>query len=180
MRRSIAVLFALTLAVGRAAPVAAAPCWEPPVAAPVADPYREPACPWCPGNRGITYATPPGVAVRAVAAGRVTFAGDVAGTVYVVVRLANGWRLTYGNLDAADVAEGDPIVAGLVLGRAAGPFHFGLRDGDGDDAYRDPAPFLGTWRYRVRLIPLDGPAPPAPPPTLTCAGASTSPAATAA
>jgi len=167
VRRSIVTLLVFTLLLGRAMPVAAVPCWEPPVAAVVVDPYREPACPWCPGNRGIAYGTPAGIAVPAIAAGRVTFAGDVAGITYVVVELANGWRLTYGNLADVAVGRGDPVVAGLRLGRTAGEFHFGLRDGD--DAYRDPAPYLGTWRYRVRLIPRDGPAPPAPPPVLHCA-----------
>lgn len=169
MRRSIVTLvLALSIAVGRAAPVAAAPCWEPPASAPVVDPFREPACPWCPGNRGIAYGTPAGVAIHAVAAGRVTFSGDVAGTVYVVVALANGWQLTYGNLADVRVGAGDAIVTGLLLGRTAGEFHFGLRDAA--DEYRDPAPYLGTWRYRPRLIPLDAPAPPPPPPTLTCHG----------
>ena len=67
---------------------------------PVVDPFRAPACAWCPGNRGLEYAPPPGPPVRAVAAGVVTFTGVVAGTRYVVVdharRLARrptaGWR----------------------------------------------------------------------------------------
>ena len=32
----------------------------PPVAAPVVDPFREPPCAWCPGNRGIEYGPPAG------------------------------------------------------------------------------------------------------------------------
>lgn len=168
MRRSIVtVLFVFTVVLGGVAPVVAAPCWEPPVDVPVADPFRAPACRWCPGNRGITYGTAAGVAIRAVVAGRVTFAGDVAGTSYVVVEVANGWRLTYGNLTAVRVVAGDVVVAGRLLGHTAGEFHFGLRVGDDD--YRDPAPYLGTWHYRPRLIPLDGPPAPPPPPLLRCA-----------
>lgn len=173
MRRSSLVVLLVCSLLVNSAPVGAALCWEPPVMALVADPFREPACPWCPGNRGIAYATPVGMAVRAVAAGRVTFAGVVAGTRYLVVELANGWRLTYGNLAdpraGAELPAGAPVVAGMVVGHTAGDLHFGLRDDAG--VYRDPAPNLGTWHHRARLIPLDEPPPPAPPPVLRCSRA---------
>lgn len=174
---AIAVAVAATAAPGA---VGAAPCWPPPVDAAVSDPYRPPACPWCPGNRGIEYATSPGDPVRAAAAGTVTFAGPVAGVRYVVVEIAGGWRLTYGNVDDPRVAPGDRVVAGMTVGRAAGPFHLGLRDraDAGSDAYLDPTPYLGAWRHRVRLIPTDASAPrPAPAPTLVCP--SSGPAAAA-
>jgi murein DD-endopeptidase MepM/ murein hydrolase activator NlpD len=107
--------------------------------------------------------------VRAVAAGRVAFAGPVAGTVYVVVELANGWRITYGNLADLTIGRGDAVAAGVLLGHTAGNFHFGLRSDAGADVYLDPTPHLGVWRHRVRLIPADGtPAAPAPEPTLHC------------
>jgi murein DD-endopeptidase MepM/ murein hydrolase activator NlpD len=148
--------------------VAAAPiCWEPPVVAPILDPYREPACPWCPGNRGIEYATRPGAAVRAVAAGRVTFVGSVVGTRYVVVEHANGWRATYGALRQVTVQHGGAVVSGSVVGTTTSRFHFGLRDRDG---YRDPTPHLGRWVHRSRLVPTDGSAGPPPgQPRLRCA-----------
>jgi hypothetical protein len=172
MRRAIASLsIFVVLAVGITRPMFAAACWEPPVAAPVIDPYRPPACPWCPGNRGLTFGTSPGADVRSVAAGRVTFVGPVAGTVYLVVELANGWRVTYGNLTEITLGHGDAVVAGMLLGHTAGEFHLGLRDRHeaGADAYLDPTPHIGVWRQRVRLIPSDGsPAAPAPPPTLHC------------
>ncbi len=148
------------------APAAAAPCWPPPTDAAVVDPFREPTCRWCPGNRGIEYATPAGAAVRAIAAGVVSFAGAVAGDVYVVVRLGNGWRITYGALDSKRVATGDVVVAGSLLGDTAGHLHLGLRDGD---RYIDPAPYLGRLVGVVRLVPADGSPPaPAPPPRLRC------------
>jgi murein DD-endopeptidase MepM/ murein hydrolase activator NlpD len=150
--------------------VLAAPCWPPPVAAPVADPFREPNCAWCPGNRGIEYDTGRGATVRAVATGRVTFAGSVTGTVYVVVGHADGHRVTYGNLESEAYDVGDLIVQGQPLGRTAGAFHLGLRDGD---RYIDPAPHLGRFVGRPRLIPTDGSrANPAPPPRLTCSTAA--------
>lgn len=150
------------------APIAAAGdgCWHPPVAAPVSDPFRGPACRWCPGNRGIEYATDAGALVRAVAAGTVTFAGRVAGTLFVVVRHADGRRATYANLSDHGLDEGDVVVAGAVLGHTAGRFHFGLRDGE---RYIDPQPMIGQWRGVTRLVPSDGSEPaPAPAPRLVC------------
>jgi murein DD-endopeptidase MepM/ murein hydrolase activator NlpD len=140
----------------------AAPCWQPPVDAPVADPYREPACRWCPGNRGIEYRTRPGTPVRVVAAGRVTFAGSVAGERYVVVRHADGRRATYGNLASVAVGQGDAVVARSIIGVAARSTHFGLRRGG---TYVDPTPYLGRPVTVARLIPVDGTpaAPPRPP-----------------
>jgi murein DD-endopeptidase MepM/ murein hydrolase activator NlpD len=147
--------------------VHAAPCWPPPVAAHVSDPFREPTCAWCPGNRGIEFGTVRGAAVRAVATGRVTFAGTVTGTVYVVVRHGDGRRVTYGNLESESYDVGDLVVRGQRIGQAAGAFHLGLRDGD---RYVDPWPYLGRYVRRPRLIPVDGSrGNPAPPPRLTCA-----------
>lgn len=175
MRRPIVLILLLVATAAPATGAHAAPCWPPPVAAAVIDPYREPPCRWCPGNRGITYGTDPGTPIRAVAAGHVTFSGEVAGTGYVVVELASGWRVTYGNLAERAVRQGATVVAGTLLGATAGEFHFGLRDRaeagdpDRDTAYLDPTPYLGEWKYRVRLIPLDDrPARPAPAPTLRC------------
>lgn len=146
--------------------VVAAPCWRPPVAAAVADPFRQPDCPWCPGNRGIEYATAPGDIVTSVAAGTVTFAGSIAGIRYVVVEIANRWRITYGNLSDSELRVGKTVVAGMAIGATAGAFHFGLRDGE---TYIDPAPYLGEWQFRVRLVPTDGSrASSGSPPTLRC------------
>ncbi|PIE32787.1 MAG: peptidase [Ilumatobacter coccineus] len=132
------------------------PCWRPPVDAVVVDPFRPPTCPWCPGNRGIEYATPAGTPIHAVASGTVSFSGTVAGTTYVVVALADGKRITYGNLADPLVSRGERVVTGQGLGRTAGRFHFGVRLGD---HYLDPDRFLGVPRYRVRLLPIDGSRP---------------------
>jgi murein DD-endopeptidase MepM/ murein hydrolase activator NlpD len=155
--------------------VVVAACWLPPVDAPVADPFRPPPCQWCPGNRGIEYATAVGEAVRAVATGVVTFAGTVAGTWYLVVRLGDGRRVTYGGLEPGAHEPGDLVVAGSIVGRAAGHLHFGLRaapvpgDAEAGERYVDPGPMLGALVGRPRLVPTDGtPARPAPPPRLRC------------
>jgi murein DD-endopeptidase MepM/ murein hydrolase activator NlpD len=162
-RRAARLFSSLVVVVIHVVPsaVVAAPCWQPPVSAPVADPFRAPACPWCPGNRGIEYRTRPGTQVRAVAAGRVTFAGSVAGERYVVVRHADGRRATYGNLASIAVSEGDAVVARSIVGTASPATHFGLRRGD---TYVDPTPYLGRPVTVTRLIPLDGSvaAPPGP------------------
>ncbi len=152
----------IDLAVAR--PVQAAPCWFPPVVGVVADPYRQPPCPWCAGNRGIDYVVDDDVVVRAAASGRVVFVGTVVDVRYVVIQIAGGWRHTYGQLTSSPLVMDDVVLANTVVGRASDTFFFGLRIGDD---YADPAPFIGTLRTRARLIPVDGtaarPAPPARP-----------------
>ena len=144
-----------------------ASCYPPPIDAPIVDPFRAPACAQCAGNRGLEYATTAGRAVTAVAPGTVSFSGVVAGTRYVVVDQPDGYRATYGRLAAATVAVGATVGAGQVVGTTTAGFYFGLRLGE---AYVDPAPLLGRWRYRPRLVPLDGSARRAtPPPRLGCA-----------
>jgi murein DD-endopeptidase MepM/ murein hydrolase activator NlpD len=141
-------------------------CWRPPTTAAVADPFRSPGCPWCPGNRGIEYDTRPGDPVRAVAAGEVTFAGEVAGTRYVVVRHADGLRVTYGNIAGTVFVAGDTVVAGTVIGVAGGRLHFGVRRGE---EYIDPTPLIGVEVGVARLLPTDGTAgTPSPPAVVRC------------
>jgi murein DD-endopeptidase MepM/ murein hydrolase activator NlpD len=155
----------IALVTGVAArPVDAAPCWFPPVTGRVTDPYREPPCIWCAGNRGLEYSVGSDAPVRAAASGHVEFVGTVVDVGYVVVRLPNGWRHTYGQLASTSKQLGEAVIAGTPVGRASGTFFFGLRIGD---EYADPAAFIGELRGRPRLIPLDGsrarPAPPASP-----------------
>jgi len=164
--RRASLLAALVSTLVPAGAVRAAPCWRPPVAAPVADPFRKPSCAWCPGNRGIEYRTREGTSVTAVASGRVSYAGRIAGTVYVVVRHGDGRRVTYGNLSAVTFDTGDLVVRGQRIGRAVGRFHLGVREGE---RYVDPARFIGRLIRSPRLIPVDGRrGNPAPPPRLTC------------
>lgn len=147
--------------------VAATPCWVPPVVAGrIVDEFRQPPCPFCAGNRGLEYRVRARADVSAVASGVVTWAGDVAGTRYVVVRHGNGWRVTYGRLAATSLRRGDRIVRGTLVGTVSGSFYFGLRVGE---SYRDPAPHLGRLVGRPRLVPIDGSRPHRPPsPRLQC------------
>lgn len=153
--------------------VEAAPCWRPPVEATIVDEFRAPPCVWCAGNRGLEYAIEGTTAVRVAASGRVEFVGAVAGVRYVVVRLSNGWRHTYGQLRSTSLDTGDIVLAGGAIGRVTDRFFFGLRIGDD---YADPSPYLGVMRTRPRLVPVDATPPrPAPPARPTCRRRANSP-----
>ena len=67
----LGVVALLVAGVVRAAPAAAGGGYQPPVAAPVSDPFRPPAQAYGPGNRGLDYATAPGTEVKAAADGDV-------------------------------------------------------------------------------------------------------------
>ncbi|MFF0204995.1 murein hydrolase activator EnvC family protein [Streptomyces sp. NPDC005017] len=132
---------------------------------PVLRGWQPPPTPYAAGHRGVDLAAAPGTPVRTVAAGRVSFAGRVAGKGVVSVALtATGeppLRTTYEPVRAA-VREGDEVSAGQVIGtvEAAGSHcvrpcvHWGLRRGD---AYLDPLSLLPPWLLRrgpSRLLPV--------------------------
>ncbi|MEQ1703549.1 MAG: M23 family metallopeptidase [Ilumatobacteraceae bacterium] len=143
------------------------PCYPPPVAAPIAEPYVQPACDYCPGHRGVEYHLAANTPVTAVADGTVTFAGAVAGTRYVVVLQPNGWKATYGMLAATSVSRGDVVRQGQLIGRSSTRLYFGFRDAA--DRPVDPTPLLGQVVGRPRLVPADGRSPRAgPPPRRVC------------
>ncbi|MFF7100889.1 peptidoglycan DD-metalloendopeptidase family protein [Streptomyces nigra] len=144
--------------VGRAWPVGLRPpvlrAWEPPATA-----YGR-------GHRGVDLAAPADTPVRAVAAGRVSFAGRVAGRGVVSVEITGTGdpplRTTYEPVRAS-VAKGDTVGAGDVVGvvEAAGSHcvapcvHWGLRRGD---AYLNPLSLLPPWLLHgpTRLLPVWG------------------------
>lgn len=127
--------------------------WEPPVSA-----YGR-------GHRGVDLAAPPGTRVRAAAAGRVSFAGPVAGRGVLVVTLpappgAVPLRITYEPVRAV-VEAGARVRAGQVVALTAADaashcagacLHWGLRRGD---AYLDPLSLLPRLPRRPpsRLLP---------------------------
>ena len=133
---------------------AAGSCLLPPVPARVVVPFQQPGCLWCPGNRGVDYGTPAGSLVRAAGAGTVSFAGPVAGAVWVTVAHEGGMLTSYGPLRALAVRRGAVVVAGDPLGASVGSLHFGVRV---DGRYVDPEPLLGEPVHLVpRLVPLSG------------------------
>jgi murein DD-endopeptidase MepM/ murein hydrolase activator NlpD len=175
---------ALVLTVGAFAPVAAPaaaarrPAAPPPTPAP--DRPRVPALwmplagavvrgfdaragPYGPGHRGIDVAAAVGEVVRAPAAGKVVFAGPVAGTTWVSIQVAPGVVATVGPLRGELAATGrvrrGAPVGRVAPGHASGPvggaetLHLSLRV---DGEYVDPLAYL-VDRPRPRLAPLPAP-----------------------
>ena len=127
--------------------------------------WEPPATVYGPGHRGVDLAAPAGTPVRAVAPGRVAFAGRVAGRGVISVDLEGTGdpplRTTYEPVTAA-VEEGEEVEPGEVIGTvdASGSHcattcvHWGLRRGEG---YLDPLSLLPPWllyRGPSRLLPL--------------------------
>jgi murein DD-endopeptidase MepM/ murein hydrolase activator NlpD len=128
-------------------------CWQPPVTAPVWRGFEAPACTWCAGHRGLEYQLSDGVEVHAVAPGTVVFAGTVAGQLHVTVQVAGGRKVTYAFVRRPLVRTGAHVAAGQVLALGGRRLLLTVRDGD---TYLDPAPLLGRWVGRPRLVPTDG------------------------
>ncbi len=125
------------------------PPYRLPVVGEIVDGWRPPENPYGAGNRGVDIRTQPGDVVVAANAGEVTFAGQVGGILWVVVRHSDGVRTTVGPLASILVAVGQQVGSGQAVGTASGPaIHFGARQGSG---YIDPLSLLP--RGSVRLIP---------------------------
>jgi murein DD-endopeptidase MepM/ murein hydrolase activator NlpD len=129
--------------------------------------WEPPATPYGRGHRGIDLAAAPGTPVRAIATGRVSFAGRVAGKGVVAVELPGTGdpplRTTYEPVRAT-VAKGEEVAAGEVVGTVEPTgshctrtcVHWGLRRGD---TYLDPLSLLPPWLLRrgpSRLLPVLG------------------------
>ncbi len=121
-----------------------------PIDAAVTDPFRPPATRYGPGNRGLEFATDPGMEVRAARAGTVTFSGQVGAALHVTVRHSDGVRTSYSYLLAAAVSRGDSVATGQPIATTGVRLHVGARIGK---AYIDPAILFGASR-RVHLVPV--------------------------
>ncbi|MGC3954150.1 MAG: M23 family metallopeptidase [Propionicimonas sp.] len=105
--------------------------------------FDPPDQPWLAGHRGIDLRAGPGDPVRAVADGRIGFAGKVGGKPVVTV-VHGRLRTTYEPVTAT-VSAGDRVPAGTVIGHLAeghdcggsapACLHLGLLRGD---VYLDP------------------------------------------
>lgn len=130
----------------------------------VAGTFDLPDQPYGAGHRGIDFPGAVGDAVRAVAPGRVSFAGTVAGVGVVTVDHGSE-RSTYQPVKAR-VHRGDAVEAGDLLGRLVGSgshcasacLHLGRLRGK---TYLDPTERLDA-SARFRLVDPSGP-PPRPP-----------------
>lgn len=156
-----AVLTALALLL-TTAPAAAAPAlptgsrWPLDGSVRVLRGFDPPAERWGAGHRGLDLAAAVGQPVRAAAAGRVSFAGMLAGRGVVVVDHGD-LRTTYEPVRAS-VRVGAVVTAGQALGTLTSGshcsracLHWGLKDGD---TYLDPTLLGGAGALAgpVRLV----------------------------
>ena len=134
-----------------------------PAPGPITRHFEQPATQYSAGHRGIDFGVPIGTVVVAAAAGTVSFAGQVGGSLFVSVDHPGGLRTTYSFLSAVLVKKGQALSQGQPIARsgpgAAGEqpnLHFGLRSGAD---YLDPEPYLlasirrNLWRV-IHLAPI--------------------------
>jgi murein DD-endopeptidase MepM/ murein hydrolase activator NlpD len=120
----------------------------PPVSGPIIQHFVAPSCERCSGHRGITIATRTGQPVLAVLPGTISYVGEVAGLTYVVQVVRPGVKVTYGWLTPqGSLAEGDEIVAGVIVGWAREHTYLGVRV---DGQYVEPLRYLGLGGSRLR------------------------------
>jgi len=130
----------------------------------VIHPFAPGPYPWSAGHRGVDLAAGAGATVRAAAAGRVTFAGPVAGRGVLVIAHRGGVRTTYQPVTAT-VPVGAELTAGQPVGRLAavgahcmpGCLHWGALAGNES---LDPLLLIAGRRRPPVLLPLavGGPA----------------------
>ncbi|CAM5668623.1 M23 family metallopeptidase [Streptomyces aurantiogriseus] len=129
--------------------------------------WEPPATTYARGHRGVDLAAPAGAPVRAVAAGRVSFAGRVAGKGVVSVELTGTGepplRTTYEPVRPT-VTKDEEVTPGQVIGEVEPTgshctvtcVHWGLLRGG---TYLDPLSLLPPWLLRrapSRLLPVLG------------------------
>jgi murein DD-endopeptidase MepM/ murein hydrolase activator NlpD len=121
--------------------------------------FDPPETRWGAGHRGVDLAGRVGQPVRAALAGRISFAGSLAGRGVVVVD-HGATRTTYEPV-ASLVEVGERVPAGAVIGRLQlfgshcfprACLHWGLIEGR--EHYLDPLTLVGAGP--VRLLPLAG------------------------
>lgn len=136
----VALTGALATAPGARPALAAAPdpgrtAWTRPVPGRVVRPFVAPRTVYGPGHRGVDLAAAPGTTVVAPGAGRVAFAGPVAGGLHVVVDHGSGRETSLSFLSTVAVRRGETVAQGQVVGTAGGTgpehalgvLHLGLR-----------------------------------------------------
>jgi len=130
--------------------------WLRPVPGAEVRPFHAPATRYGRGHRGVDLAAAAGAPVRATSAGRVTFAGRIAGRSLVVIRHPGGVSSEYEPVAPA-VHVGANVGAGELIGRISGThagcgapcLHWGAKR---ESAYFDPLVLLAPLAP-VRLLP---------------------------
>jgi murein DD-endopeptidase MepM/ murein hydrolase activator NlpD len=153
------LLGALCLGTGPAA--RAAGTWRWPVSGPILRPFDPPGSPFGAGHRGIDIGARAGTTVVAADAGTVTFAGTVAGHLFVTLAHSADLVSTYSWLSGILVHEDDLVAAGQPIATSGGChpgdvdpcLHLGVKL---DDAYVDPLDYLGPLDLTtmIRLAPV--------------------------
>lgn len=105
---------------------------------------------WLPGSRTVTYATGFGSAVVAPKEGLVSFAGPVAGRLWVTIDHPDGLRSSLGPLALTGLRRGEHIDKAALVGYASGPLQFSIR---AKNAYLDPEILIEGTPDRARLVP---------------------------
>lgn len=169
--RSRALLLVLVLGAALPSPGSAAPGWAWPLSprpAVVGD-WVPPAQRWSRGHRGVDLDAAPGAAVRAPAAGTVSFVGFVVDRPVLTLDHGAGLRSSFEPVESAVVA-GDRVRRGQVVGVLRGRDHCGpgaclhwgvRRDGD----YVNPLGFVGALEPSVLLPVPERPGAAAQPPS---------------
>jgi murein DD-endopeptidase MepM/ murein hydrolase activator NlpD len=117
-----------------------------PISGTVVRHFQPPACERCAGHRGVTLKTAPEQPVVATAGGVVEFSGSVGGRLYVVQRLGQRVRVTYGALTSTSVQQGQEVSAGETVGISGEFTYVSVRVGD---VHVEPLRALGLGRPRL-------------------------------
>jgi len=133
-----------------------------PVLGPVIRGFEPPPDPYSAGHRGIDIATPFGSPMVAAQDGVVSFAGFVAGSLFISIDHPDGVRTTYSWLSAVGVKKGERVTREQLIGStghghpdiSTPHLHFGAKIGA---TYIDPMLLLdwGSVVGLIRLAPID-------------------------
>lgn len=166
MRRIVPlIVLVTTLGLAWAAPARAAGLWTWPVTGPILRAFDPPDDPYGSGHRGIDIGVAVGTAIRAPAAGVVSFAGKVGGQLFLTIAHVGALQSTASWLTDVLVRKGDAVKAGQLVahtgwGHAAEPLpqlHFSVRL---DGVYVDPLDYLAPMDVSalIRLAPVSAAA----------------------
>ena len=111
---SVALSMAGPVQVASGAPVFGSYRW--PVAGPIIRFFEPPPTPYSAAHRGIDIAVPFGTPIHAPADGTVTFAGWIAGSMFLTIDHGDGVKTSYSWLSGLSVSKGHPVHTGEVIG----------------------------------------------------------------